>query len=48
MTAMGTERPVVMAKRVAGKDECNCEGGKSDGDGKIEGNYEEEGDGEQQ
>jgi hypothetical protein len=46
--AMGTKRAVVMAKRMAGKDEGNGKGAKSNGNGDKEGDCKEDGNGEQQ
>jgi hypothetical protein len=45
--AMTTNRAVVMAMRVAGKDEGNGESGKSNGNGDKEGDCKEEGNGKQ-
>jgi hypothetical protein len=43
--AMATKRAVVMAMRVAGKEEGYCKSGKSNGNGNKEGDCEEEGNG---
>jgi hypothetical protein len=43
--AVAMKKAVAMVRRVAGEDEGDCKGGKSDGNGNKEGDCKEEGNG---